>query len=75
MPREFYKLTIREFFLKLDGFWRRQDREWHRVAELGKWILAPYQAPENRQNAQELLGKPLHCFPIDEDDGDIHDAS
>lgn len=25
-----------------EGFERRQDREWERVATLGLWIIAPY---------------------------------
>lgn len=66
MPWEFWRLTPREFRLRLDGFFRREDRSWQKVAVLGGWILSPY-TPKNKQHqlrTDTLLGRSLTVFPI-----------
>lgn len=55
MPWEFWRLTPREFVLKIDGLHRRDDRAWHRVAALGLWILAPW-AGKKVLTIEKLLG-------------------
>lgn len=72
-PWDFYRLTVREFLLKLDGFWRRHDREWAQIGALGMWVLAPYQKEHSRSSPQELVGRPLTCFPESKPDGDDDD--
>jgi hypothetical protein len=39
-----------------EGFARREEREWERVATLGLWVLAPWTKEKNRTPAK-LLGR------------------
>jgi hypothetical protein len=38
-----------------DGFNRREDREWEKIATLGIWILAPH--TKKKLTVLELLGR------------------
>ena len=51
----FWRLTPREFGLLRDGFNRREDRAWEKVATLGLWILAPWS--KQQHTVLSLLGR------------------
>lgn len=55
LPREFWRLTMREFHIMRDGFHRRENRAWEKTATLGLWILAPYS--KQKLTPAELLGQ------------------
>jgi len=55
LPDQFWHLSIREFRLLRDGFFRREDRAWLRVATLGVWVLAPHS--KKKLTPLELLGR------------------
>lgn len=38
-----------------DGFFRREDRAWERIATLGLWVLAPYS--KKKFTPAQLLGR------------------
>jgi hypothetical protein len=48
-------LTPREFSLKHDGFFRREDRAWEKVATLGLWVLGPWS--KRQLTPAQLLGR------------------
>jgi uncharacterized phage protein (TIGR02216 family) len=54
-PDPFWRLTPREFELMQDGFFRREDRAWERIATLGLWVLAPYS--KKKLTPAQLLGR------------------
>ena len=55
LPASFWGLTPREFRLLEEGFWRREDRAWEKLATLGLWVLAPYS--KKKLTAAQLLGR------------------
>ena len=55
MPDDFWRLTPREFDLLHDGFCRREDRAWEKVATLGLWLLAPH--TKKKLTVPQLLGR------------------
>ena len=62
MPDQFWALTMREFHLMRDGFYRREDRAWEKVATLGIWVLAPH--TKKKLTVAELLGgRRLKTYP------------
>jgi len=54
-PWEFWRLTVREFDLLLEGFFRRQDRAWEMVGTLGLWVVSPYS--KKKLTVLQLLGR------------------
>jgi hypothetical protein len=54
-PGQFWRLTPREFRLVEQGFWRRDDRAWEKLATLGLWVLAPY--TKKKLTPAQLLGR------------------
>jgi hypothetical protein len=63
MPSEFWGLTPREFMLKLDGFFRSEERRWNHIGTLGTWILAPWLKKNQQLGVHKLLGRPLRLWP------------
>jgi hypothetical protein len=61
-PREFWRLSPHEFTVMFEGFQRRQDREWERIAVLGLWVLAPH--TKKKLTVAELLGRRLKTLPV-----------
>lgn len=63
-------MTPREFRLLRDGFYRREDRAWQKVATLGVWVISPYS--KKKFTPQQLLGRSkfnlLPPVPATEDD-------
>ena len=55
VPRDFWGLTLREFWLMHDGFFRREDRAWEKLATLGLWVIAPY--TKKKLTGPQLLGR------------------
>jgi hypothetical protein len=62
LPETFWHLTPHEFRLKRDGFFRREDRAWEKIATLGQWVLAPH--TKKQFTVAKLLGRSkLHTLP------------
>src|SRR5262245_45892220 len=55
LPDQFWHLSVREFRLLRDGFFRREDRAWERIGALGLWILSPHS--KKRFTIPQLLGR------------------
>ena len=55
LPAQFWHLTPHEFRVLRDGFHRREDRAWEKIATLGLWILAPH--TKQKLTVGKLLGR------------------
>lgn len=73
-PWEFYRLTVREFLLMLDGFWRRYDRQAGFVAQHACWVI-PRSVTDGPLAVNTLWGRFLKPFPWETDDGHDHDEA
>jgi len=54
-PAVFWHLTPREFRVMREGFFRREDRAWEKLATLGLWVIAPY--TKQKFTIPQLLGR------------------
>jgi type II secretory pathway component PulL len=55
LPDQFWHLTMHEFTVMRDGFFRREDRAWEIAGTLGLWLLAPH--TKKHYTVLELLGR------------------
>jgi hypothetical protein len=60
-PDDFWHLSYREFRVMREGFQRREDRAWERIATLGIWLLAPY--TKKQMTPALMLGRQLQTLP------------
>lgn len=60
-PADFWTLTPHEFRVLRDGFFRREDRAWEKIATLGLWVIAPY--TKQKLSVAQMLGRPLVTSP------------
>lgn len=56
-----------EFIQMLDGFYRRQEREWERTAKLGTWVVSPYTT--KKLTPEQLMGRSFKTEPQRRRDG------
>lgn len=54
-PHQFWKLTLAEFKLMMEGFNLRNELEWRKVAQLASWVTAPHL--KRPMKPDKLLGK------------------
>jgi len=55
LPHQFWQLTPHEFALLCEGFKRREDRAWEKIATLGTWVIAPH--TKKTFTPAQLLGR------------------
>jgi hypothetical protein len=62
LPDQFWHLTVHDFLIMRDGFYRRDDRQWEKTALLAIWLLAPH--TKKKMTPAQLLGRAkLTTFP------------
>lgn len=55
-PSEFWDLTPREYSNMAEGFRRRNEIEWQRIAQLASWVMSA-QMGKKAPTVDKLLGK------------------
>lgn len=51
-PQEFWRLTVREFSLMIEGANEETDNEWRKLSQLAAWIVQPH--TKNKIKASDL---------------------